>query len=323
MHKIHNREGHMSFINKDNKQETAQKKPGLLGRMAQGLLRTKSALGQKIGAMLAYYDKIDDDFIEELEEILISSDMGAAAAAEITAKVRQRCKAEKISDTARIYGLLRDSISEIMRADKNTDSYPLLILVVGVNGVGKTTAIGKLAYRYSQMGKSVLLAAGDTFRAAAAEQLEIWAQRSGAQVVRHGEGADSAAVIFDALSAAAARGVDVCICDTAGRLQNKRNLMDELAKVGRIIAKGWQGAKETYIVLDATTGQNALSQVKLFDEAVKLDGIILTKLDGTAKGGVAVAVKQEFGLNVRYVGIGEGKEDLIDFDPDAYAANII
>lgn len=313
----------MSFINKDNKQETAQKKPGLLGRMAQGLLRTKSALGQKIGAMLAYYDKIDDDFFEELEEILISSDMGAAAAAEITAKVRQHCKAEKISDTARIYGLLRDSISEIMRADKNADSYPLLILVVGVNGVGKTTAIGKLAYRYSQMGKSVLLAAGDTFRAAAAEQLEIWAQRSGAQVVRHGEGADSAAVIFDALSAAAARGVDVCICDTAGRLQNKKNLMDELAKVGRIIAKGWQGAKETYIVLDATTGQNALSQVKLFDEAVKLDGIILTKLDGTAKGGVAVAVKQEFGLNVRYVGIGEGKEDLIDFDPDAYAANII
>ena len=323
MHKIHNREGHMSFINKDNKQETAQKKPGLLGRMAQGLLRTKSALGQKIGAMLAYYDKIDDDFFEELEEILISSDMGAAAAAEITAKVRQRCKAEKISDAARIYGLLRDSISEIMRADKNAESYPLLILVVGVNGVGKTTAIGKLAYRYSQMGKSVLLAAGDTFRAAAAEQLEIWAQRSGAQVVRHGEGADSAAVIFDALSAAAARGVDVCICDTAGRLQNKKNLMDELAKVGRIIAKGWQGAKETYIVLDATTGQNALSQVKLFDEAVKLDGIILTKLDGTAKGGVAVAVKQEFGLNVRYVGIGEGKEDLIDFDPDAYAANII
>ena len=313
----------MSFINKDNKQETAQKKPGLLGRMAQGLLRTKSALGQKIGAMLAYYDKIDDDFFEELEEILISSDMGAAAAAEITAKVRQRCKAEKISDAARIYGLLRDSISEIMRADKNAESYPLLILVVGVNGVGKTTAIGKLAYRYSQMGKSVLLAAGDTFRAAAAEQLEIWAQRSGAQVVRHGEGADSAAVIFDALSAAAARGVDVCICDTAGRLQNKKNLMDELAKVGRIIAKGWQGAKETYIVLDATTGQNALSQVKLFDEAVKLDGIILTKLDGTAKGGVAVAVKQEFGLNVRYVGIGEGKEDLIDFDPDAYAANII
>ena len=323
MHKIHNREGHMSFINKENKQETAQKKPGLLGRMAQGLLRTKSALGQKIGAMLAYYDKIDDDFFEELEEILISSDMGAAAAAEITAKVRQRCKAEKISDAARIYGLLRDSISEIMRADKNAESYPLLILVVGVNGVGKTTAIGKLAYRYSQMGKSVLLAAGDTFRAAAAEQLEIWAQRSGAQVVRHGEGADSAAVIFDALSAAAARGVDVCICDTAGRLQNKKNLMDELAKVGRIIAKGWQGAKETYIVLDATTGQNALSQVKLFDEAVKLDGIILTKLDGTAKGGVAVAVKQEFGLNVRYVGIGEGKEDLIDFDPDAYAANII
>lgn len=323
MHKIHNREGHMSFINKDNKQETAQKKPGLLGRMAQGLLRTKSALGQKIGAMLAYYDKIDDDFFEELEEILISSDMGAAAAAEITAKVRQRCKTEKISDTARIYGLLRDSISEIMRADKNAESYPLLILVVGVNGVGKTTAIGKLAYRYSQMGKSVLLAAGDTFRAAAAEQLEIWAQRSGAQVVRHGEGADSAAVIFDALSAAAARGVDVCICDTAGRLQNKKNLMDELAKVGRIIANGWQGAKETYIVLDATTGQNALSQVKLFDEAVKLDGIILTKLDGTAKGGVAVAVKQEFGLNVRYVGIGEGKEDLIDFDPDAYAANII
>lgn len=298
-------------------------KTSLLGKMAQGLMRTRSSLGQKLGNLLAYYDKIDDEFFEELEAVLISADMGIVATEKIINTVRERCKNEKISDTARIHELLRGCISDIMRAEAPDEVYPLLILVVGVNGVGKTTAIGKMAYRYSLMGKKVLLAAGDTFRAAAAEQLEVWADRSGAQVVRHGEGADSAAVIFDALSAARARGVDVCICDTAGRLQNKKNLMDELAKVGRIIDRNWEGEKQTYIVLDATTGQNAISQVKMFNEATKLDGIVLTKLDGTAKGGVAVAIKEEFGLNVRYVGVGEGKEDLLVFDPEDYSANII
>jgi len=298
-------------------------KTSLLGKMAQGLMRTRSSLGQKLGNLLAYYDKIDDEFFEELEAVLISADMGVVATEKIINTVRERCKNEKISDTARIHELLRGCISDIMCAEAPDEVYPLLILVVGVNGVGKTTAIGKMAYRYSLMGKKVLLAAGDTFRAAAAEQLEVWADRSGAQVVRHGEGADSAAVIFDALSAARARGVDVCICDTAGRLQNKKNLMDELAKVGRIIDRNWEGEKQTYIVLDATTGQNAISQVKMFNEATKLDGIVLTKLDGTAKGGVAVAIKEEFDLNVRYVGVGEGKEDLLVFDPEDYSANII
>ena len=302
--------------------EQAPKK-SLLGKMAQGLMRTKSSLGQKLGNLLAYYDKIDDDFFEELEAILVSSDMGVEATEKIIQRVREQCANEKISDTAMIHGMLRQCISEIMRFEAQSEDYPLLILVVGVNGVGKTTAIGKMAYRYSQMGKSVLLAAGDTFRAAAAEQLGVWAERSGAQLVRHGEGADSAAVIFDALSAAKARGVDVCICDTAGRLQNKKNLMDELAKVGRIIDKNWEGNKQTYIVLDATTGQNAISQVDMFDQATKLDGIILNKLDGTAKGGVAVAIKDKFDLNVRYVGVGEGKEDLLIFDAEEYSTNII
>ena len=306
-----------------NQEEQKPAKQGLLGKMANGLLRTRSSIGQKLGALLAYYDKIDDEFFEELEAVLVSADMGVAATEDIINKVRKQCSDGKISDTAQIHQLLRDCIAEIMLADKVNEEYPLLILVVGVNGVGKTTAIGKMAYRYSQMGKSVLLAAGDTFRAAAAEQLGIWAERSGAQLVRHGEGADSAAVIFDALSAAKARGVDVCICDTAGRLQNKKNLMDELAKVGRIIDRNWEGNKQTYIVLDATTGQNAISQVKMFNEATKLDGIVLTKLDGTAKGGVAVAIKKEFDLNVRYVGVGEGKEDLLVFDAQDYSANII
>lgn len=300
-----------------------EEKGSVLGRMAQGLLKTKSSLGQKLGALLAYYDRIDDEFFEELEAVLISSDMGAAAAGEITASIKEKCRQEKISDPQRINELLRQSIADIMKCGQTPEKYPLLILVVGVNGVGKTTAIGKLAYRYALEGKSVLLAAGDTFRAAAAEQLGVWAERSGAQLVKHGEGADSAAVIFDALSAANSRGVDVCICDTAGRLQNKKNLMDELAKVGRIIDRSWQGERRTYIVLDAATGQNALSQVQLFNEAVKLDGIILTKLDGTAKGGVALAVKKEYGLNVKYVGVGEQKEDLLEFDPEEYAANII
>ena len=313
--------------NDENKQEAVQQseksKESFLGKMANGLMRTRSSIGQKLGNLLAYYDKIDDEFFEELEAVLISADMGVPATEKIIQTVRERCKEEKISDTARIHELLRGCISKIMLEETPVESYPLLILVVGVNGVGKTTAIGKMAYRYSLMGKKVLLAAGDTFRAAAAEQLEVWAQRSGAQVVRHGEGADSAAVIFDALSAAKARGVDICICDTAGRLQNKKNLMDELAKVGRIIDRNWEGEKQTYIVLDATTGQNAISQVKMFNEATKLDGIVLTKLDGTAKGGVAVAIKEEFGLSVRYVGVGEGKEDLLVFNSEDYSANII
>lgn len=309
--------------NQDKEKQAAPQKPSMLGKMAQGLMKTRNGLTQKLGALFAYYDTIDEDFYQELEAVLISADMGMSAVTFILDHVRAEVKEKKLSDTGEIHRLLRSSIEDIMRTEAQPPQFPLLIFVVGVNGAGKTTAIGKLAYRYAQEGKSVLLAAGDTFRAAAAEQLGIWAERSGAQIVKHGEGADSAAVIFDAVSAAKARKVDVCICDTAGRLQNKKNLMDELAKVGRIIDRNWEGARQTYIVLDATTGQNALSQVQFFNDAVKLDGIILTKLDGTAKGGVAVAIKKEYDLDVKYVGVGEAKEDLLVFDATEYAQNIV
>lgn len=318
----------MGIFQKNKKPEEAQEeqtpvKKGFWNKIAQGLTRTRSELAGKLGRLIEYYVNIDEDFFEELEAVLISSDMGVAATEEIIASLRERVKQEKLSDSKEITKLLREEIAARLRIEAPEQREPLLILVVGVNGVGKTTAIGKLAYRYAQQGKSVLLAAGDTFRAAAAEQLAVWAERSGAQLVRHGEGADSAAVIFDAISAAKARKSDIVICDTAGRLHNKKNLMDELAKVGRTIDRNWEGGRETFIVLDATTGQNALSQVKTFQEATPLSGIVLTKLDGTAKGGVVVAIESEMRLPVRYIGVGEGKEDLMEFDAEAFAENIV
>ena len=260
---------------------------------------------------------------DRLEAILISSDIGGAASGEIIERLRQKVKSEKKGDPQEIFAMLREIIAEIMQEETPQESFPLLIFVTGVNGVGKTTNIGKLAYKYASEGKKVLLAAGDTFRAAASEQLNIWAERAGAQIVKHGEGADSAAVIFDAIAAGKARNCDVIICDTAGRLHNKSNLMQELAKIGRIIDSNWEGARENFIVLDATTGQTAISQVKAFAEAVDLTGIILTKLDGTAKGGVVIAIKQELNIPVRYIGVGEGPEDLMAFQPEAFAQNII
>ncbi len=306
-------------------QETSQakQKQGFWAKLAGGLLKTKSELGNKLGQLIQYYSSIDEDFYQELEAVLISSDIGAAAAGQIIQRLREKVKAEKIGDPKEIFALLREIIAEIMNAQPPQESFPMLILVVGVNGVGKTTAIGKLAYKYALQGKKVLLAAGDTFRAAASEQLSVWAERAGAQIVKHGEGADSAAVIFDAIAAGKARACDIIICDTAGRLHNKANLMQELAKIGRIIDKNWEGARENFIVLDATTGQNAISQVKTFKDAVDITGIILTKLDGTAKGGVVIAIKQELNIPVRYIGVGEGKEDLMPFEPDAFAQNII
>lgn len=309
--------------NTDAPQPEIKQKQGFWAKLAGGLLKTRSELGNKLGRLIEYYNNIDEDFYDELEAVLLSSDIGAQASVEIINRLRERVKAEKKGDPNEIFNLLRDIIRDIMSEETPAQSYPLLILVTGVNGVGKTTAIGKLAYKYSCEGKKVLLAAGDTFRAAAAEQLGIWAERANAQIVRHGEGADSAAVIFDAISAAKARGSDVVICDTAGRLHNKANLMQELAKIGRIIDKNWEGERQTYIVLDATTGQNAISQVKTFKEAVNISGIVLTKLDGTAKGGVVIAIKQELDIPVRYIGVGEGKEDLMEFNAEAFAQNII
>lgn len=324
------------FKKKDKKEEKSEQpqqlpeekpaeKKGLFARISQGLTKTRNELSSKIEQLLSYYKNIDDDFFDELEAVLLTADIGVAATTEIVQELRKTVKEQKIGDVQQIHGLLRSTIAQIMLKDTNQEeeAYPLLILVVGVNGVGKTTAIGKLAYKYTRQGKSVILAAGDTFRAAASEQLGVWAQRAGAQIIKHSEGADSAAVIFDAISAAKARRADVLICDTAGRLHNKKNLMDELAKIGRIINREWEGAKRTYIVLDATTGQNALSQAKIFSEAVGIDGIILTKLDGTAKGGVVVAIKKEMNLPVIFIGIGEGIDDLEPFNPEAFAQNII
>lgn len=304
-------------------EQKSQEKQGFWAKLAGGLLKTRSELGNKLGELIQYYTNIDEDFYEELEGVLLSSDIGTAATNEIIERLRQKVKAEKKGDPKEIFALLREILSEIMRENPPEEKFPLLILIVGVNGVGKTTAIGKLAYKYASQGKKVLLAAGDTFRAAASEQLSIWAQRTGAQIVKHGEGADSAAVIFDAIAAGKARSSDVVICDTAGRLHNKANLMHELAKISRIIDKNWEGARENFIVLDATTGQNAVSQVKTFKECVDITGIILTKLDGTAKGGVVVAIKQELNIPVRYIGVGEGKEDLMIFESEAFAQNII
>ena len=304
-------------------QPEAPQKQGYWAKLAGGLLKTKSELGNKLGQLIQYYNNIDEDFYEELEAILISSDIGGAASGEIIERLRQKVKSEKKGDPQEIFAMLREIIAEIMQEETPQESFPLLIFVTGVNGVGKTTNIGKLAYKYASEGKKVLLAAGDTFRAAASEQLNIWAERAGAQIVKHGEGADSAAVIFDAIAAGKARNCDVIICDTAGRLHNKSNLMQELAKIGRIIDSNWEGARENFIVLDATTGQNAISQVKAFAEAVDLTGIILTKLDGTAKGGVVIAIKQELNIPVRYIGVGEGPEDLMAFQPEAFAQNII
>lgn len=307
--------------NKSHQPEAPQSRAfGQIGRRG---FKDKSELGNKLGQLIQYYNNIDEDFYEELEAILISSDIGGAASGEIIERLRQKVKSEKKGDPQEIFAMLREIIAEIMQEETPQESFPLLIFVTGVNGVGKTTNIGKLAYKYASERKKVLLAAGDTFRAAASEQLNIWAERAGAQIVKHGEGADSAAVIFDAIAAGKARNCDVIICDTAGRLHNKSNLMQELAKIGRIIDSNWEGARENFIVLDATTGQNAISQVKAFAEAVDLTGIILTKLDGTAKGGVVIAIKQELNIPVRYIGVGEGPEDLMAFQPEAFAQNII
>mgnify|MGYP000130462960 CR=1 FL=1 len=299
---------------------------GIFSVFKRGLKKTRDeGITAQLDEVVDSYEKITPEFFDDLEEILIMGDVGMPTAERIIRDLKSKIENDKVDDVRQVREMMKDIVSGIVWGGSylRLRTKPSVILVIGVNGVGKTTTIGKLAMRLKEQGRSVIWGAADTFRAAAIEQLQVWADRADVDLIKHGEGSDPASVVYDTIAAGKARGSDVIIIDTAGRLHNKKNLMDELAKVGRIIAKGWQGAKETYIVLDATTGQNALSQVKLFDEAVKLDGIILTKLDGTAKGGVAVAVKQEFRLNVRYVGIGEGKEDLIDFDPDAYAANII
>ena len=290
---------------------------GLFDKIKQGLQKTSDAVNRSLDNVFAAFVKIDADMLEELEEALILSDVGAETSAKIVAEVEKRAKLRKITTAPELRDLLREVLTDNMLDNQPLDvsGKPAVILVIGVNGVGKTTSIGKLAARYVSEGKKVMLSAADTFRAAAADQLEIWAKRAGADIVRHGEGADPAAVVFDSISAAKARGSDVIIVDTAGRLHNKANLMNELAKIDRVISRELPDAsRETLLVLDATTGQNAVHQAEEFNKAAHLTGIILTKLDGTAKGGIVIAISAGLGVPVKLVGVGEGIDDLIDFD---------
>ena len=299
---------------------------GFFDKIKQGLKKTSDAVNHSLDSVFAAFVKVDDDLLEELEEALILSDVGASTAAKIVAEVEKRAKLRKTTTADELRDLLREVLTDNMLDNQplNTDGKPAVILVIGVNGVGKTTSIGKLAARYVNEGKKVMLSAADTFRAAAADQLEIWAKRAGADIVRHGEGADPVAVVFDSISAAKARGSDIIIVDTAGRLHNKANLMNELAKIDRVISRELPDAsRETLLVLDATTGQNAVHQAEEFNKAAELTGIILTKLDGTAKGGIVIAISAGLGVPVKLVGVGEGIDDLIDFDRAAFLEAIL
>jgi len=300
-------------------------KEGWLSKLKGGLQKTKDNISSKIENLVKYYKEINDEFFEELEMVLVSADIGVSATEAILEDLRSKVKGEKIGDSEVIYQYLRESIANILTANEAPEEeFPLLMLVTGVNGVGKTTAIGKIANYYVKEGKKVMVAAADTFRAAAVQQLDEWAKRSGALIIKGAEGADPSSVVFDAIASAKAKNIDVLICDTAGRLHNKKNLMDELSKIGRIISQRYPEAKrQNMLVLDATTGQNALMQAKGFSEAVGIDGIILNKLDGTAKGGVAVAIAKEMNIPIMYIGVGEGIDDLRPFDAEEFAKNII
>ena len=299
---------------------------GFFDKIKQGFKKTSDAVSHSLDSVFAAFVKIDEDLLEELEEALILSDVGASTSAKIVAEVEKRAKLRKTTTASELRDLLREVLTDNMLDNQPLDvsGRPAVILVIGVNGVGKTTSIGKLAARYVSEGKKVMLSAADTFRAAAADQLEIWAKRAGADIVRHGEGADPAAVVFDSISAAKARGSDIIIVDTAGRLHNKANLMNELAKIDRVISRELPDAsRETLLVLDATTGQNAVHQAEEFNKAAELTGIILTKLDGTAKGGIVIAISAGLGVPVKLVGVGEGIDDLIDFDRAAVLEAIL
>ena len=280
---------------------------------------------KKLGIFSGLFS-VSEEFYEELEEALIMADMGVDTAVEAVEALRQRVKSQKLKEEEAVRAALREILCEMLELgapEMTLDGKPAVILFVGVNGVGKTTTIGKLGAYYKKAGRRVLLAAGDTFRAAAAEQLTVWAQRSGLDLVRHEEGSDPASVVFDALNAARARGMDLVLIDTAGRLHNKQNLMNELNKIGRVVDREEGISKETLLVLDATTGQNGLIQAKQFSEAAGITGIVLTKLDGTAKGGIVVAIAKELGLPVRFVGLGEGIDDLQPFDPRAFTEALL
>ena len=294
---------------------------GFFSKISKGLKKTRDSLGQLFDGVFSG-GSVNDELFDDLEEALVLGDTGAATAAAICEELRKRVKKDGVTDPEKVREMLAEVIAEMLRGGQelNLESKPAIIMVIGVNGAGKTTTIGKLAKRFEDAGKKVVVAAADTFRAAAIEQLEVWAQRSGAEIIKHSEGSDPAAVVFDAIAAGKARHADIIICDTAGRLHNKKGLMDELAKIGRIIEREAAGSSvETLLVLDATTGQNALNQAREFGAACGITGIVLTKLDGTARGGVVIGIKQELGIPIKFIGVGEQADDLQPFDPDAFA----
>lgn len=300
----------------------SEEKKGFFARLKEGLTKTRNNIVSGIDSVFSGFSSIDDDFYEELEEILIMGDIGVRATNDIIERLKEQVKQQHIKEPAQCKQLLIDSIKEQMQVGETAYEFEYeqsVVLVIGVNGVGKTTSVGKMAGKLKEQGRKVMLAAADTFRAAAVEQLEEWAHRAGVDIIAGAENADPASVIFDAVHAAKARKVDVLLCDTAGRLHNKKNLMEELKKINRIIDKEFPDAhRENLVVLDGTTGQNALSQAREFGEVADLTGIILTKMDGTAKGGIAVAIQSELKIPVKYIGVGESIEDLQKFDADQF-----
>ncbi|WP_352169738.1 signal recognition particle-docking protein FtsY [Proteiniborus sp. MB09-C3] len=304
----------------DTEDKSDSEKLGFFGRLKSGLSKTRKGITEKVDIILKSYKKVEEELFEDLEEVLITADVGVNTSLAIIEELRNRVKERKVNEVSEVRELLKEVLRDVlMKGETNKldiEPSPAIILVVGVNGVGKTTTIGKLSSRLKSEGKKVLIAAGDTFRAAAIEQLQEWGNRAGVDIISHQEGSDPAAVIFDGIQAAKARKTDVLICDTAGRLHNKKNLMNELSKIFRVVEREYPEAKkEVLLVVDATTGQNAVSQAKVFKEACDITGIVLTKLDGTAKGGVVLAVQSELNVPVKLVGVGEKIADLQDFDP--------
>ncbi len=297
---------------------------GLFSKIKNGLKRTKEAIAYKLNKLFTG-GVLTDEFYDELEETLIMSDVGAETTDQIMDRLKDDIDKNHIRDTAAVRDILRKNLIEFLDENEKPEyDYPLVIMLSGVNGVGKTTAIGKLAKKFKSQGKSVTIAAADTFRAAAADQLTVWAERAGVRIIKHAEGADPAAVVYDAAQSVKSKNGDVLLIDTAGRLHNKKNLMEELKKIARVVGRELPDATVyNYIVLDATTGQNAISQVDIFNEAIDIDGIVLTKLDGTAKGGVVLAIAGELNVPVVYVGVGEGIDDLEDFDSEDFVAGIM
>ncbi|MCK9216561.1 MAG: signal recognition particle-docking protein FtsY [Firmicutes bacterium] len=297
--------------NKDKKQSIYQK-------LKHGLSKTREDLSKKINSIFGSFKALDDEMIDELEEILITSDIGVETSIQIIEKIKDRVKKENITDLSKITEILKEEIISIIGEKVNTleNSFPKIIVMIGVNGVGKTTSIGKIAYKYKEQGKKVIVVAADTFRAAAIEQLEVWSRRINVDLIKHQEGGDPAAVIYDAIQSAKSKKADVVICDTAGRLHNKKNLMEELKKIFKVINREYPEAfQEILLVLDATTGQNSIAQARAFKEIADINGIVLTKLDGTAKGGIVIAIKEELNLPVKLIGVGENIDDLQDFEP--------